>query len=244
MTPQQAAHDIAGTVVGIPGRFMMDPTTFRRGAELGFEGMDFYVAGRGGTIGDVDADVVAAALIFFAPEVVRQAWDRSAAVMPRAQAAVEWCACGHEWARAHFGSGPDYARLAELLGRVVAGADLAAAPVFAGLRALGEPVDAKALAQHRLNALRELRGALHGAAVLTVGLSPIEAVMVRSPGVAGVFGWREPYPDPVAARERWQLAEARTDRMVGRALAVLSEAELRELVALCHDVHGAVHDGG
>ena len=32
---------------------MTDPATYAYGAELGFEGMDFYVAGRGGALGDV-----------------------------------------------------------------------------------------------------------------------------------------------------------------------------------------------
>ena len=91
-------------------------------------------------------------------------------------------------------------------------APVAGAPVFAGLRLLPEPDDAKALAQHRCNALRELRGAMHGAAILTVGLSPLEAVLVRSPDVAELFGWSPPFPDAAPFHERWGLAEARTDR--------------------------------
>ena len=58
MTPEQAAHDTAAIVVRTPAGFMTDPATFARGAALGFEGMDFYVAGRGGALGDVPADVV------------------------------------------------------------------------------------------------------------------------------------------------------------------------------------------
>ena len=128
--------------------------------------------------------------------------------------------------------------LAELLGTVVHSAPVAGAPVFAGLRLLPEPDDAKALAQHRCNALRELRGAMHGAAMLTVGLSPLEAVLVRSPDVAELFGWSPPFPDAAPFHERWGLAEARTDRMVGRHLAVLDEPELAELV----ETLGAIRD--
>ena len=62
MTPQQAAHDIAGFVLSAPARFMTAAETFARGSELGFEGMDFYIAGRGGALGDVPAEVVSAAL--------------------------------------------------------------------------------------------------------------------------------------------------------------------------------------
>ncbi len=240
MTPEQAAHDTASVFVGVAGRFMTVPETFARGGELGFEGMDFYVAGRGGALGDVPADVVVAALVFFAPEVIVAAWARSAGVMSRHQAAEEWAACGHAWARTHLADGPDYARFAELAGRVVEHASAAGAPLFAGWRVLPEPADAKALAQHRLNALRELRGGLHGAAVLTVGLAPIDAIVVRSPAVASVFGWPEPHPDPEPARERWQLAEARTDRMVGRHLSILDEGERVEFVTLATELAAAV----
>jgi hypothetical protein len=219
---------------------MTDPATFARGAALGFDGMDFYVAGRGGALGEVPADVVVAALVFFAPDVIRPAWDRSAAVMPRRTAAEEWVACGHMWARAHLADGPDYARFAELLGRIVERASVAGAPVFAGWRTLGEPGDAKALAQHRFNGLRELRGALHGAAVLTVGLLPVEAIVVKTPAVAALFGWPEPHPEPDPLRERWQLAEARTDRMVGKYLAFLDADERTELVALAAEVSASV----
>ena len=55
---------------------------------------------------------------------------------------------------------------------------------------------------------------------------------MRSPSVAGLFGWPEPYPEPEPLHDRWGLAEARTDRMVGRNLAVLDAAEREELVAL------------
>ena len=47
MTPEQAAHEAREAVVRVPGRFMADPATYVRGAELGFEGLDFYAAGRG-----------------------------------------------------------------------------------------------------------------------------------------------------------------------------------------------------
>jgi Helix-turn-helix family len=232
VTPQQAAHDIASVVLTAPAGFMFDPDTLARGAELGFDGFDFYVGGRGGALGDVPADVASAALWVFEPETVRPMWDRAGTVMPRLQAAHEWSACGHAWARAHWGDGPDYTRAAELLGRVVRDAAVAGAPVFAGARLLPEPApdDAVALAHHRLNLLRELRGALHGAAILTVGLSPLEAILVRTPDTAERFGYAPPFPESEPFRERWALGEARTDRMVGRHLAVLSGTELDELV--------------
>jgi len=232
MTPEQAAHEAREAVVRIPGGFMTDAATYARGAELGFDGLDFYAAGRAGVLGETHADVVVAALVFFAPRIVHEAWGRSASVMPRAQAAREWAAVAHAWAETHLPDDVDWSTLAALLGRVVAAAPVAGAPLFAGWRALDEPEDPKALALHRLNALRELRGALHGAAVLTVGLAPVEAIVVRTPAMLGVFGWPEPHPDPKPLHERWALAEARTDRMFGRHLGVLDADERVELVSV------------
>jgi hypothetical protein len=232
VTPEQAAHELREAVVRIPGGFMTDASTYARGSDLGFEGLDFYLSGRAAVLGDVPPDVAVAALVFFAPEVVHAAWARSAPVMSRADAAREWAAAGHAWAIAHLPDGVDWPTVAALLGRVVHSAPVAGAPIFAGWRALDEPEAVKALALHRLNALRELRGALHGAAVLTVGLTPVEAVVVRTPSMLRAFGWPEPYPEPKPLHDRWGLAEARTDRMFGRNLAVLDDDERAELVEL------------
>jgi hypothetical protein len=230
MTPEQAAHDLRDAVVRIPGGFMTAASSYERGAELGFVGADFYVAGRAGVLGDVPADVVVAALVFFAPQTVHEAWERSARVMSRALAAAEWLATGHAWAEANLADDVDWDTVGALLGRVVRAAPAAGAPLFAALRTFDEPEQPKALALHRLNAVRELRGALHGAAVLTVGLSPVEAIVVHTPKMLRVFGWPEPHPDGGPLRSRWDLAEARTDRMLGRHLAVLDDDERTELV--------------
>ena len=113
--------------------------TYERGAELGFEGIDFYIAGRGGVLGDVPADVVVAAFVFFGPKRVHEAWERTAAVMPRREAAREWNACLVPWVDEHLGDEADWPRLADLLGRVVEAAPVAGAPVFAGFRPLPSP---------------------------------------------------------------------------------------------------------
>jgi hypothetical protein len=232
MTPEQAAHDLRDAVVRVPGGFMTAASTYQRGAELGFEGADFYLAGRAGVLGEVPADVVVAALVFFAPQTVHDAWARSGAVMSREQTAREWLAAGHAWAEQQLPDDVDWATVAALLAPVVRAAPAAGAPVFAALRTFDEPEGPKALALHRMNAVRELRGALHGAAVLTVGLAPVEAVVVRTPRMLRAFGWPEPGPDAEPLHARWSLAEARTDRMLGRSLAVLDDDERAELVDL------------
>ena len=232
MTPEQVAHETRDIFVSVPGGFMSDPACYRRGAELGFEGLDFYVAGRGGALGDVPADVVVAAFVFFAPAAIRDAWERSQYVMPRRAAAEAFATYAAEWARTNFPDDGDWARLAELLGRVVENAPVAGVPLFAAVRSLPQPTDPKALALRHMNAVRELRGGLHGAAVLTVGLTPFEAVAVKAPNITSLMGWTHEPPDPKPLLERWNLAEARTDRMLGRHLAVLDDDERTELVEL------------
>jgi hypothetical protein len=233
MTPEQAAHETRGAIVRVASGFMTDPATYARGHELGFEGADLYFAGRGGVLGDVGAEVVAATFVFFAPPFVKDAWDRSGLVMSRRRAAEAWSMRAHEWSEEHLTQDVDWPSFAELLGRVVEAAPVAGAPLFAGWRALPAPESPRALVLHRMNALRELRGAIHGAAILTVGLAPLDAIAVHTPERLPIYGWTEPAPDPEPLRDRWALAEARTDRLFGRRLAVLDETERKELVELC-----------
>ncbi|HUC36188.1 MAG TPA: hypothetical protein VMR97_03600 [Acidimicrobiales bacterium] len=239
MDATQAARDSAGAIVGLPARFMMDGATYARGGELGFDGVDFYFAGRGGALGDTCGAVVAAAFVFFNPETVCEAWARTEKVMGRVDAANAFAGCSSTWAASHLADGVDYARLAELCGRVVRSASPAALPLFAAWADLPEPEDDKALALHRVNLLRELRGGLHGAAVLAAGLDPRDAVMVHTPYMAGLFGWGEPDPDAEPHRPEWDRAEALTDSEMARTLGVLASEELAELVGLLSAAEGA-----
>ena len=232
MDANECVVGIKDAVIEIPALFMMDGATYKHGATLGFEGIDFYFLGRGGALGDVDGDVVAAAFVFFNPAVVTEAWDRGRKVCPPADAARAFAATGHRWADAHLPAGVDYGRLAELLGRVLDASSVAGAPLFAGWRRLPEPESAAALALHRLNALRELRGALHGAAVLASGLTPPEALFVKTPFMSGLFGWGDPPAPTEAHRAVWAQAEAATDRAVARGFVALDDAERSELVDL------------
>ena len=88
-----------------------------------------------------------------------------------------------------------------------------------------------------MNVLRELRGAVHGAAVRAAGIEPLEAVLVRTPFMAGLFGWPEPYPDVASRRDAWQEAERATNRVVASAFHTLDPAERAEFVALAGAAH-------
>jgi hypothetical protein len=236
MTPEDTSAAAAGAIHDLPSKFMLDPATYQRGAELGFDGIDIYVAGRGGALGEVHGEVVASAFVFFTPTTVVEAWDRAAGVMSRHEAATHFIGVGHDWADANLPDDLEAARLAELLGVVTAAASPAAAPLFAAWRARPEPGPdrPRALVLHRLNLLRELRGALHGAAVLAQGLSPHEAVSQRTPYMLGIYGYDGPHAaaDEPERRALSSQVDAATDRAMGAAFAALDDASRAELVEL------------
>lgn len=240
MTDASVAERTRACVVGLSSNFMLDGATYAVGGEAGFSGMDFYGAGRGGVLGDVPADVVTAAFVFFSPAVVEGSWDAAGKVMPRAEAAELFADCLVTWADAHLGDDVDWARLAELAGRIVDAASVAGAPVFAGWRALPVPEEPKAAALHQLNALRELRMARHGSAVTALGLDIPQVVTHASPGMAPIFGWNDIEVDPELPAG-WDEAEALTNRATERDYAVLDADEAEELVSLCEAALASVH---
>jgi hypothetical protein len=232
MDAVEAATATELVIAGLPAGFMLDGATYARGGELGFDGVDFYVAGRGGALGEVEGPVVAAAFVFFHPPTIVERWDRARAVMAPAEAASAFASCLDSWAGAHLAEGIDYGRLAELEAKLIAGACMAGAPLAAAWAGVPEPTEGKALALHRMNVLREWRGAIHGAGVVSSGLDPLDALMVRTPGMAGVFGWPEPHPDPAPHKSQWEEVEAVTNRTAGRAFEALAPDEREELVVL------------
>ena len=232
------AQRTAAAVSTIGSHFMLDGATYKRGAELGFQGLDFYVTGRGGVLGEVDADVVAAGFAFFEPNGVRALWDQGRSVMPPTEAARAFAESCDTWADAHVPDELDAGRLAELASRVAGAARPACAPVFAGWRAMDVPDEPKAAAVRQMNVLRELRNGLHAAAVISAGLSPLEALSIKTPHMVPLFGWPEGASTD-GLQERWDGAEAQTDRSIAHAFEALDDAERAELTDLANALHEA-----
>jgi hypothetical protein len=234
-----AAGATAKAVSQVASHFMLDGATYAKGAGLGFQGLDFYATGRGGVLGDVDADVVAAAFAFFEPGYLRSQWEQGRTVMAPAEAARAWATCAAEWAEEHLPDDLDTEALAPLLDRVVAAARPACAAVFSGWRALDVPDAPKGHVLHQMNALRELRHGLHSAAVVAAGLTPLEALSLTTPGMVPVFGWAGP-ADTTDVRPRWDEAEAATNVAMAHAFAGLDDQDRDELVARLRELHGAI----
>ena len=232
MTPEEAAIASADAISNLTARFMLDMATYQYAAGIGFPGMSFYTGGRGGVLGDVEAKAVEEAFLFFHPDNIASNWAEAGNVMSREKAAQEFQECGSRWAEEHIPDGVDCATLAALAKRVSDAADGTDAPVFDGWRKLAAPSSPKAAAAHYMNALRELRFAMHANAIRKLGVDPHEAVSHRQPHMVGIFGWGELKEPSAAAVASWDTAEAETNEGMAKALSVLSADELDTLVAL------------
>jgi hypothetical protein len=235
VTPDQAAAAAKAHVLRLGGAFAEDPLTLQRARRLGLSGWAYYVAARGGALGDVRADTVAAALGFIAPDAVADGWDAATMVMPPSRIAAEHLTECARWGAERLSTSPRLARLTELCQRVVLSADQAGLPLFAAWRAMPLPEHAPGgRAAILLHLLREHRNAAHLLATRVSGLSPLEAVVAGPEGEAGAvaYGWQPPYPKvpPLVRRRLW--ADAVTDRIAGQAYEVLTLAERAELLGL------------
>lgn len=232
MNPIRLAEATEPAIHDLPGAFMLDPATYRDAADAGYAAADFYFIGRTAVLGEVSGTVAAATMVFFAVDAVEAAYARSGAVQPRAEAARDFAACGHRWARERL-SGDAAATVAELAARVVAAAPVAGAPLFAGWRTLEVPTDAPAAALHLLNALRELRGALHGGSVLSAGLTPREAIAMDHPTMAPIHGYHDDFEVDESRRPLLAAAHQATNAAFAPVFGVLDAAEAEAFAGAC-----------
>lgn len=239
MTPEEAAVANSGPIYEIGQAFMLARPTLKKGPALGFpRGWSFYFSGRGGVLGDVAPDVIAASFAFFPVPFVQQQWLLGRAVMEPAAAAAAYAEACQDWGREHLAGAPNLDETVAMLRRLAAAADPGGAPLFAGWRAMPLPDDAAGAAAQLFHVLREQRGALHTMAVLTSGMEPLEAV-VASTGHAGAeFNqWPEPWPDPEPLAEDYAEIEELVDELVAAIYEPFTEDELEELTALVGGVH-------
>lgn len=225
---------LQGPLERLGSGFMVSPEAAALRDSLGLHGWEVYAGGRFGVLGDVEADVVTAAAVFFPAERIRTLWKAARAAGAPHELAVHYAGAAHDWARRRLAGFAGAERLAALLEPLVTQAPEAGAPLFAGWRALPLPDDAPARAVQLLHVLREHRGAMHAVAVLASGLSPLQAILAGPEGEEGAryFRWPAPFPvvdADVRAAHRW--AEERTDLLEAPVWAQLGD-EADECAAL------------
>lgn len=236
LTGQQTCEATKTLVYDTGAGFMTAPETTQFGTEHGYADMlHFYLAGRCGVLGDVDADVVSAAFGFFEPAELRQVWDAALQVRPAREAARLYTQALTQRGTVALQGLDGAGRLAELAERVVDAAAPAGLPLFAGWRAEPRPSDPVERATHALHVLREWRGSAHVAAVTALALEPLDAIMLNGGAAyAEFYRWPQPWGEGGGRQGASEQAERLTDAQCApvfeRALTPSERGELAELL--------------
>ena len=235
-------------IAKIGSTWMMSPETAALGEASGLPGRLFWACGRGGVLGDVDADVVSAAFGFVEPTLLRGLLAGRALNVSPAQAAAYFAEACCAWGSGHLGKVDDAKlnRLADLARKVAVASSPGVGALFAGWRAVPEPTTQPGgRAALALHVLREHRGGAHLSAVQAAGLTPLQSIMSTPAGRGGPeraerFGWPEPWGSGAAFERQRHEAERLTDLIVAPAYEALVGGERQEFVELVQAVHGEV----
>ena len=230
MTPIELVQAASPIIGGIGGAFYFDPVTLSRGKELGLDGFRFYLLGRCGVLGDVEAKVAQSAMGYFEPSMVEKLWDSARdRVQPR-EAGREYLACAQTFGVTKFSGLDGLAAYADAAQKVITAQDPAALALFSGIAAEPLASDPAALAMQMTTVLREMRGSVHLVALAACGLSPQMAHRVRRPDDIAMFGWHEGVEVTDDHRTRWQAAETLTDEILVPAWSSVTETEAQAIV--------------
>jgi hypothetical protein len=241
MVDLEVVARIGARVDALGGVWMGQPV-MAVGAALGLGGYPwpFYMIGRGGVLGDVDADRVAAAMVFPSPGLVRSAWREGRALMTPQEGAVRFIGCAYDWAPNAIGGAPGLERATELMMELIPGLDYSESPLADGWRQMSIPAGLAEQAVWAINVLREHRGGVHAACVLAGGLPPVVAVMAtEGESMAQMYGWEGPYPPAEECKPRKEPVERATNEKVGESYRALDEAQLSELADLLEATQSA-----
>jgi hypothetical protein len=199
----------------------LSPDVFGWAAEWGYTNpFAFYFAGRGGMLGDVNADVVHAAMGWFAMDAVKSMFEEGAAVAGATGAAGHMAEAHGRWGRQHLSEVADLQPFVTVTEELVAGLDGSGLPLFAGWRSVTPEESVPGRAAQLIQMLREWRGGVHLVATTAVGLFPLEAILTNEgPGQAKFFGWSEPFPDCSSIMVKHTLAEEMTDQVMAGSLS-------------------------
>lgn len=248
VSPEDVIEATARPILEIGRAWMADPATGERAVSLGLAPpFGFWVLGRAGVLGEVDADLAAGAIGFMAPEAVRRYWESRPDDLSPSAIHAHYSEAAAQWGRSTFAAldDDDLRELTALASRIAAAAEPSVGLLFAGWRAQDLPTEPRAAATIALNVLREHRGGAHLSASQAAGIGPLGAIIaapdqVRG-GVAGAsrFGWVEPYPDPEP--EKRTQAESMTTTICLSAYEALDSSERRRFASLVGQVRAALN---
>ena len=232
MNSAQVASAISQPLSSLGAKYMLDAETMAHGASAGYpNGFAYYVAGRGGVLGDVDSDVVYSAFMFFERSLIDKLWKAGVAVEGARAAGKRYMQSCDDWGRKHLSTIENLDLFIAPAEKLISNVDSSGLSLFAGLRAEPLPQDAPARAYRLVTLLRELRGCVHIAACVTHGLSGLEASLLSSgEGLTKLHGWAPPYPDVSHLSQSREAAEKATNDAMARLIAMhLTDVEMNQL---------------
>jgi hypothetical protein len=232
MTNQDLLDAVCPTINEIGAAFYFIPETGAVGKELGLKGMEFYVLGRGGPMGDTTGEAVAAAFGYFKPSMLSGLWSGAAAKVAPRTAGKAHLECAANLGRAKFANIAGLSDLVALLDTVNNAADPDGLSLYAAMRAEELAPDAPGRAMQLVAILREFRGSAHLVGLRAAGLASMVAHHVKRPDMVQAFGYTEDEAPVITDEVHAKLAQAEkiTDAIVEPAYAVLTEDQRRQLV--------------
>lgn len=229
MTTLELVQAVAEPLGNAGAAFYFQPSTLGKGKELGLDGMRFYVLGRGGVLGNVEAPVVASAFGYFNPGLIATMWDSARDVLEPREAGRIYHECAADIGRQYLSDTAGLAEFNEAAEAVIAAAHPAGLSLFAGLAAEPTVRDPAGRAQQLAAVLRELRGSAHLLAVVATGIEPRVAHAAKRPEMVQAFGYPETPELPSDIGDRLAAAEALTNQILLPAYSVLSDEQAKAL---------------
>jgi hypothetical protein len=187
-TPPELARKMWRTLEPYHGIVYFTPHAAEAYATLGIKGRDGYFASRAAPLGAVSAELVIATFYNFHPGLVRHAipavWEKAspAQILDARLTAADLAL------REILGDAVESDQMIEaaaLAQRAARAASIAGRPLFAGHASLGWPDPPHLVLWHAISMLREYRGDGHIAALVGVGLDPVEALITHASSADG-----------------------------------------------------------
>ena len=239
----QELLDAACPLIGDLGAaFYFIPETLGVGKAMGLGGMEFYVQGRAGQMGNTEPEAVAAAFGYFKPALLKSVLDAANAKSdPRVTGTAFMNACA-TLSRAKLSGLSNLDAFVATLDKVNNAADGDGLALYAAINTEKLADDAAGRALQLIAILREYRGSAHLVALRAAGLDSKTAHYMKRPDMWKQFGYTEEEAPVItdAITKAREEAERLTDLIVEPAYAVLSDAERTILVDGLKEVKAAL----
>jgi len=240
MTPMDLVQAASPKIASLGAAFYFDPATLAKAKGLDLDGFRFYMLGRGGVLGDVEAPVIHSAFGYFNPGLVAKIWNSAKEKMAPRDGGRTYMACAQDYGRTNFGTIEGLDAFCDAAAAIDDAADDAGLALYAGISAEPRCDDLPGRAMQLTAVLRELRGSAHLLAVRASGLDAAVAHAIKRPDDVAMFGWAEAPTVTDDDRARLDAAEKLTDELVLDAYGAVDEAGAAALMAGLEAMEAAV----